>query len=83
MLSMARIARLAIPLAGACLIAFTASIVLGRLHADAGWYYGLAILLAAIVGLRTLSPGSGVSINGLRRKGPHHHAGQRHLPTIG
>ncbi len=83
MVGVVHVARFAITLAGACLIAFAASVVLTRLGADAGWYYGLAILLAGIVGFRTLAPDSGISINGLRRRhqSGHDHEGPGHLPS--
>jgi hypothetical protein len=80
---MARIARFAITLAGACLIAFAAGIALTRLHADTGWYYGVGITLTAIVGLRTLVPDSGISIGGRPHRGPHRRARHKHLPTAG
>lgn len=83
MATMARVARLAVTLAGACLIAFAAGIALTRLHAGAGWYYGVGITLTAIVGLRTLVPDSGISIGGRSRRGPHRRARQKHLPTAG
>ena len=81
MMSMVRIARLAIALAGACLIAFTAGIVLSRLHAGTGWFYGLAILLTAVVGLRTLAPGSGISIDGFHRQDSRRSGRHKHLPS--
>jgi hypothetical protein len=81
MVGMVHIARFAIALAGACLIGFAAGIVLTRLHADAGWYYGLTILLAGIVGLRTLTPDAGISINGLRRRHQSSREGHGHLPS--
>lgn len=82
MVDMVHVARFAITLTGACLIAFAAGVVLTRLGAGAGWYYGLAILLAGIVGFRTLAPDSGISIN-LRRR---HQSGREgegpgHLPS--
>jgi hypothetical protein len=63
MVGVVHVARFAITLAGACVIAFAASVVLTRLSAGAGWYYGLAILLGGIVGFRTLAPDSGISIH--------------------
>jgi hypothetical protein len=76
-----RTTRLAITLAGGCLIGFAASIVLTRLHADAGWYYGLAILLTGIVGLRTLAPEAGISIDDFHRQGQTRREKHEHLPN--
>ncbi len=83
MVGMVRIARFAITLAGACLIGFAGGIVLARLGADAGWYYGLAILLAGIVGLRTLAPDAGISTGSLRRRrqSGRDREGHGHLPS--
>jgi len=81
MMGMVRTARLAITLAGGCLIGFAASIVLTRLHADTSWYYGLAILLAGIVGLRTLAPEAGITIGGFRRQRPTRREQHKHLPN--
>jgi hypothetical protein len=80
---MVHIARFAITLAGASLIGFAGGIVLARLGADAGWYYGLVILLAGIVGFRTLAPDAGISINGLRRRhqSGRDREGPGHLPS--
>jgi len=83
MAPMTRFARFAVTLTGACLIAFAASVALTRLHADAGWYYGVAITLTTIVGVRTLIPNSGISIGGRPRRGPHRRARRKHLPTAG
>jgi hypothetical protein len=79
---MVHVARFAITLAGACLIAFAAGVVLTRLGAGAGWYYGLAILLTGIVGFRTLAPDSGISVNFRRRhQSGRDHEGPGHLPS--
>jgi hypothetical protein len=42
---------------------------------------GLAILLVGIVGLRTLAPDAGISINGLRRRHQSGREGQGHRPS--
>jgi len=81
MMSMVRTARLTITLAGGCLIGFAASIVLTRLHADASWYYGLAILLTGIVGLRTLAPEAGISIGDFRRQRQTRREQHKRLPN--
>lgn len=83
MTSMARLATFVVTLAGACLIAFTAGIALTRLHAGAGWYYGVGITLTTIVGLRTLVPDSGIPIGGRPCRDPSHRSDHKHLPTAG